>query len=875
MVSTWSLVGRDTELAEAAGAMDAGAGGVLLVGPAGVGKTRLATACLGLAEAREWATAVVRANRSAATIPYGAFVPLLPMSISAQESRADALRRISTGILESAGERTLMVVVDDAHELDESSAALLLLLATTPGVFPVVTVRSGDQAPEAVTALWKDELLARIDVAELSPQAAAELITEAVAGPVDGGTAHALWSISGGNPLFLRELVIGALDAGTLQPAGGMWRLRGALSPSTRLGEVVGLRLGALEPGQREAIEIVSMGEPVGIEELTQLAPPESIDELERRGLVETLTEGGWQEVRMAHPLYGEVLRAGLPARRRAEICRLLADVVEARGLRRRDDTLRVALWRLDGGGDESPDLLLEAARQAWFASDILLTERFARAAWEAGGRPEAGRQLGEALDMRGAHAKAEEVLRAAEAAPAPEDERARLALARSSNLFRGLGRAADADAVLVAAEHAVHDHDLHDELVAQRATHALFAGRLAEVFALTEPMLERPDDRPFVMGALSAAVALALAGRTEQAIAVADRAFEARLALGDQLQIARPGVYLVARALALQESGQLAEGAEFARLGYDGAVEQQVRDGQAWFSVILGRIALVQGRPVSAARWFREAAVIYGDANHGAARWGYGGLAHALALVGDLDGADTALADLDAEPPTTLRMMDPDIERGRAWVLAQRGELSVARALLRAAADEAAADAGFALEAAALHDLARLGDADAVMPRVTELATIIDGRLMPARVQHVQALQTREAAHFDAAADAFEDIGADLLAAEAAAAASRGYTRKGLSRRAKEAAQRSARLAAQCQGARTPALVAETQTTPLTRREREVANLAARGLSSREIADKLFVSARTVENHLQRVYEKLGVRGRAELADVLNVDAE
>jgi DNA-binding NarL/FixJ family response regulator len=40
--------------------------------------------------------------------------------------------------------------------------------------------------------------------------------------------------------------------------------------------------------------------------------------------------------------------------------------------------------------------------------------------------------------------------------------------------------------------------------------------------------------------------------------------------------------------------------------------------------------------------------------------------------------------------------------------------------------------------------------------------------------------------------------------------------------------------------------------------------------MTSREIAETIVVSTRTVENHLQRVYEKLGVSGRAELADAL-----
>ena len=56
-----------------------------------------------------------------------------------------------------------------------------------------------------------------------------------------------------------------------------------------------------------------------------------------------------------------------------------------------------------------------------------------------------------------------------------------------------------------------------------------------------------------------------------------------------------------------------------------------------------------------------------------------------------------------------------------------------------------------------------------------------------------------------------------------------------------------------------------------LTRREREIAELAALGLSSRQIAERLVVSVRTVDNHLQRVYRKLGIARRAELPGLVS----
>ena len=122
-------------------------------------------------------------------------------------------------------------------------------------------------------------------------------------------------------------------------------------------------------------------------------------------------------------------------------------------------------------------------------------------------------------------------------------------------------------------------------------------------------------------------------------------------------------------------------------------------------------------------------------------------------------------------------------------------------------------------------------------------------------------------------AATTFVDLGLVLDAAEAEADASRAFRKAGRSREAAAAGQRSQVLARDCEGASTPALVLADEVTPLTRREREVALLAAQGLASKDIAEKLYLSVRTVENHLQRAYEKLGINGRAELAGALGLD--
>ena len=106
------------------------------------------------------------------------------------------------------------------------------------------------------------------------------------------------------------------------------------------------------------------------------------------------------------------------------------------------------------------------------------------------------------------------------------------------------------------------------------------------------------------------------------------------------------------------------------------------------------------------------------------------------------------------------------------------------------------------------------------------------------------------------------------LLAAEAAEAA-QAHQRAGDRRAAAALGVRSAALGATCEE-RTPALAVPVTVVPLTGRERDIATLAARGEPSKAIAERLFLSVRTVNNHLQNVYSKLGVGSRRELAAAL-----
>ena len=68
----------------------------------------------------------------------------------------------------------------------------------------IVTLRDGEQAPDIVTALWKDDLLPRLDVVPLTSETTARLVARVLDGRVDPAALERLWLLPRGSPLFLR-----------------------------------------------------------------------------------------------------------------------------------------------------------------------------------------------------------------------------------------------------------------------------------------------------------------------------------------------------------------------------------------------------------------------------------------------------------------------------------------------------------------------------------------------------------------------------------------------------------------------------------------------------------------------------------------------
>jgi len=138
----------------------------------------------------------------------------------------------------------------------------------------------------------------------------------------------------------------------------------------------------------------------------------------------------------------------------------------------------------------------------------------------------------------------------------------------------------------------------------------------------------------------------------------------------------------------------------------------------------------------------------------------------------------------------------------------------------------------------------------------LADLAAQVDGELVAARAAYAGAVATRDGQALHEVSEAFEGLGALLYAAEASVEAAAASRRGGRPRDAAADEHRAAQLLSHCEGAAAPPVRTITAQSRLARGEFDAAVQAAAGRSNKQIAADSRISVRTVESHLQRVYE-------------------
>lgn len=630
------MVGRRPLLDHLTGVLGPEPRCVVVTGPAGIGKTRVAAELAAAAADRGWTLASAVASQSAAAIPYGALAPLLPTEHVLADTPAGMNRRAARAIRELGDGAPVLLIVDDAHTLDDASANLVHELVHEGAVSVVLTVRDGEHPPAPVLELLADTTVAeQLAVGPLGADDVRDLVEAVLDGPVDGAVAHRIWERSGGNALYVRELLLGGLESGALGQDDGLWRWTRAPGAPAGLVDLVADRIAGLGDGDVRALAVFAVARGLGRADAVELVPADVLERLLDRGFLAEGADGRRRPLRLAHPVYEDGLRSTITRARVREVSRLVAERTTHHGARRRGDHLHAVTLLLDAGGPVGADLLEAAARESYLAYDLHLTERVARAAMDGGAGPGLTRVLGEILRWQGRHQEAEDLLAVVELADiADEGDAALLAIVRAECLFRGLGRRAEADAVLVHAESVVTEPTWQAELRACRAEIAALAGDVEDALAMAMPVLaDDPHPRASVVAAGAAGPALLAAGRADDAAAIAERAFSVALGLGPQPAIAHPALQAIVQAMALVESGRLRDAEGVARTGYDWSLVSGFPIGQAWFALALGWARLLSGRLADAERLFRESAIGFREVGEaGLRRWALAGVAQAAA---------------------------------------------------------------------------------------------------------------------------------------------------------------------------------------------------------------------------------------------------
>jgi DNA-binding CsgD family transcriptional regulator len=796
-----------------------------------------------------------------------------------------------------AEERPLLLTVDDVDLADEASLRFLLHLAGRVEDLPVaVVVTAGSvaprQAPALVAEIARHPATQQLSLTPLSPEATAHRVRQAWLAGAPESACRAIHEASGGNPLLVDELAaelvsgngsadVTAAAVGRLAPEGvAEWALTHAA------------RLDRRAPGLLRAVAI--LGPRAELRHVAGLAGREAEQTARLAdGLIELGLLSADEPLSFAHPVVAAAIEGSLSSLERATLHRRASRLMSAEDAPAEqvashltNSTRTGSGWAVEAlcaaaSGALGQGRPADAVRYLRRALDEPPPRRLrAHVAFELGcaeataGVPDAARRLTEAVG-----------------AVAESPERVQSPLDAGRALF-ALGRQDEAKAILeLGLEQADQDDpDLAERLRAAHACAALF-GEPDKMPIRGEP--PENGDTPGRRALLAVhAMEGAIRGRPSAEVCeLAERALGWGGLLEDETADG-PVYYLPAFALSIGEHLQTAEAALTAAV--EDARSRGSVLGFANASNMRSIAILLRGRIADAAADARQALAAE---RHGW-RLSLGGarvvLANCLLERGDHTSARRHVIAAEKLPhahvPTwsavlltraRLAFLEGEVEKALADYLAC-GDLGAA-----AGANNPAVSPWRSSAAIACSLLGRADEARELAE--TELKLAEDFGAPGAIGRALRALGTirgpeRGLEPLEAAVERLEGSQAALERARALVEFGAALRRSGRRRAAREPLRHGLDLAQRCgalalvarakdeariAGAK-PRRIAVSGVDALTERERQVALLAARGMSNRQIADSLVVTVKTVEWHLRQSFRKLDVDSRAKLRELL-----
>jgi DNA-binding CsgD family transcriptional regulator len=905
VAATFELVGREDELARLAGFvrdLSVGAAGVVIRGEAGIGKTALWRSAVELAETAGVRALVTRCAEAEMPLALGGVGDLIETALAevadelAEPQRralavvvgleappdeppdAAALSRAFLACLRTLAARApVLVAIDDVQWLDAPSRRILAFAARRLGDAPVgiLATHRGDAGDPLDLDHAVEERVAEIRVGPLSVGGLNHLIRTRLGLRIPRPTMARVHHASGGNPMF-------ALEFAQVEASSG-----GPLPLPSSLEELVRDRVAGLPPTIVSLLEVVAAAERPTSSVLGRAIDEGefALDEAIAAGAVVLGSDG---IVRFTHPLLASAVYDAIPPARRAAVHTRLANAssdIEARArhlaLARREPDANVASL-LDEAATHArargaPDAAAELAQQSVRLTPLSDVEARENRMLEAA-------EFLLEFDVAASTRVLDELLGSGVSGPrraralllrwqAEDNAEPARRFAQEALAHAGTHRALRARALLLLSRHAVS--------LDNPATAASLARR-----ALVEA--EQVDEPELLAEALAAtALRSAAAGHPEPAFA--DRA----LALAAEQRSVRGSFPIFpTHVVALERmlGGKLAEARELMKAGLDMTARSGHQRDRWVILTSLLRLELEAGNWEVAERYFQAAEDLAFDAN---SRWVDGNMTSLAALIATLRGhvADARrlgsegirhgeslhLPSLVATNRAVLGFLELSLgEPADAWRAFSEPPAALERRFPTHGYPEPTANAVEALVA-----LGRLDDAEALLAEL-DARWPDHGWAMPARLR-CRALLLLARRDLEGALAAAEEavavaevLGFPLDRGRALLAAGDALRRLGRRRRAADkldaAKQVFAELGAPLWVARAEKELRRARPRPrrereLTSAERGVAALVAAGRTNREVAAELFTTVGTVEVHLTRIYRKLGLRSRTELA--------
>ncbi|VAV92709.1 hypothetical protein MNBD_ACTINO02-1515 [hydrothermal vent metagenome] len=818
------LIGRGDALRRARHLI-ADLGVAVIAGAAGVGVTAVSDILASEWRSQGGRVIELRGTHGLRRVAFGALAAAVSVEVGGTDT--EVVSRAVTAF--TGGEGTVLTVVDDAHLLDPETAGVVGGVAQSSGGRLVISVTTGEPQPADITAIWARWPDCRIELEPLTRDEVGEMAVKLLGSALDDPIVDEIFSVTLGYPLYIRAIVAEILDG--IENSGDDQSIAAMVlsGSSDRLTSLMERRLIRLSREERRLLDTLAFAESVPTSIVGRLGEAGILSRLESLGLVRV----GTSNTQVAHPLIATVTNATLTLEGRRICARHLLEAVD-------EDTENAAVaafvrTALSVGIVAEPDLLDVAASLALAWRDFSGAARIAAHAPDdqrlVVSRAQALRFLGEVPDevpVQLDEGALTEFLSAKSQAMAYGERRFAQAIALLQEGMESLtesihrnrlateliilsGLNGDFDALLGAGRSVDDEADSGTRLLAIAVT------QLAEGLTLstTSADVTYAKGRQIVeaMGTTSL-----LSEQLEMSRVLVDlvegRFNEARSRLDRSDREVAPGSWLTIESLLSDAS---LSAVEALRVAESAVAELESFDP-------LGNLALARGM----------ADLRRAQTRHEAPQ-----------EKGFETSVDSAVADVD-------RMMT---QRANAWYAWAIDDPTAGKRLVEVGR-EATALGQRSWGLSCFIDAVRFGNADDVAAEIEHLA-ISRGSGLAAMAGRWARAKTR--VELWGCARMWLNSGAPTFAIEAAMQAA-------------DPADASDCASVQLLAAMGASpLMGDLATfgRALTHRQVEIVVKVLAGASSEEVADTLFVSTRTVENHLHRAYQTLGIHGgRKGLAD-------